>query len=167
MKRTPLTRRTPLRKVSPNPAARQANARIRDNSVNAWKSRVWDETSVIVRLRDADAEGFVSCCTCGVRKHWRRVDAGHFLDGRTNGTLFDLRGIHPQCKPCNGNLKQAPKDTKIRYEAFMLERYGREVVDELRALARSTRQFTVAELVAMREERREIARSLKSRHIHE
>ncbi len=57
------------------------------------------------------------------------MHAGHFVQGRRNAVLFDERNVHPQCPGCNlyrsGNI--------INYYPFMLETYGQEVIDELKA----------------------------------
>lgn len=128
-------------------------------TVQSWKKKCWKACSEYVRRRDADEDGMIRCCTCGVRKHWKEVDAGHFLDGRGNAILFDIRGIHPQCKPCNGRLKNRRVDNvDLAYLDFMRYRYDEKVISDLQKLRKTTRQFTVPELKKMTEEfKRKIA----------
>ena len=109
------------------------------------KKIAWDWCSQYVRLRDAIVYqhkhpgmtfGYVKCCTCSNIKHWRRGDAGHWIDrgsGGMSGVYFDERNIHFQCKPCNGGLYvgKVKPDIKARYDEFMLETYGQGVMDEL------------------------------------
>lgn len=117
------------------------------------KDRAWNACSYFVRLRDAyetcggkkiivdEKDGYqkellaCKCCTCdailpafGTRKC---IQAGHFIPGRKGAVLFDERGIHGQCYNCNKNLKGNPR----KYNAFMLEKYGQELIDELDALS--------------------------------
>lgn len=111
-------------------------------TISQLKKICWKLCSLFNRQKDADWRGYVACCTCGVIKHYSEGDAGHFLAGRTNGILFDDRGIHFQCKTCNG----FKGGEQAIYEKFMLKRYGREVVDELYRLRDSNVSFTTEEL---------------------
>ena len=71
------------------------------------------------------------------------MDAGHFTPGRRKYILFDDRGIHFQCKHCNGpELKGNPR----RYEKYMLQRYGQEVIDDLDRLSLISDPWTTIEL---------------------
>lgn len=74
------------------------------------------------------------------------MQAGHFIPGRKNAFLFDERGVHPQCYLCNGPLKGNPR----KYQAFMLQKYGQKVIDELDALSNTTKQFTYDELIDLK-----------------
>ena len=115
-----------------------------------WKDKVWKRFSIFIRTRDADENGMVNCVTCGIWKHWKEGDAGHFLAGRYNSNLFDERGCHFQCKPCNAGdrlfYQNRKVDVKKNYRAYMLQRYGIAVIKELERNNRKTKQFTVKEL---------------------
>ena len=69
--------------------------------LNKLKDDAWDLCSIYVRRTWADARGMVKCYTCPAVKHWKEMQAGHLVPGRSNGILFDLRGIRPQCFQCN------------------------------------------------------------------
>ena len=58
--------------------------------------------SLYVRQRNADSSGFVSCFTCGTRKHWKEMDAGHFQSRGKKTTRWDEKNVQVQCKRCNG-----------------------------------------------------------------
>jgi len=99
-------------------------------------------------------EGECVCVTCGVGKPWNAsnhlgsdgIDAGHFLGGRCNAIILDERGIHPQCTACNRN-----GGNPEMYNAYMLHRYGQEVIDELkRAKAQKRVTYTRHELAERR-----------------
>lgn len=58
--------------------------------------------SQYVRMKDADHAGYVSCFTCGMTKHWKEVDAGHFQSRGKYATRYHEDNVKPQCKRCNG-----------------------------------------------------------------
>lgn len=114
-------------------------------SVSKLKKKLWVLVSEFVRRSSADKDGFVKCVTCGARKHWKEMQAGHFEQGRKNAILYVLKGIHPQCIQCNiflhGNLR--------KYEKFMKQTYGQKCIDSLDALRETTVQFTTPQLLSM------------------
>ena len=57
--------------------------------------------SIYIRTRLAK-ENQVQCVTCGTRKHWKEVDAGHFVSRRHYSTRWNPQNVHAQCKSCNG-----------------------------------------------------------------
>ncbi len=97
-----------------------------------------DEVAVLlqklVRLKAADANGYVSCVTCGVRKHWKEADGAHYISRTHQGTKIVEENIHPSCKRCN-----MLDDIFVReaYTEYMIDMYGQEFVDELKILART------------------------------
>ena len=85
-----------------------------------------------IRMRDADDNGYVTCCTCGVKGLWNDgFDAGHFIPANHLAVCFDERNVHAQCKGCNG-FGMKHRDTQHSYDEFMELKYGREVIIELR-----------------------------------
>lgn len=99
-----------------------------------WKEKAWKIFSQYIRIKAADSMGFVRCVTCDTKKHWKSMQAGHFVDGRTNGILFDERGVHPQCYHCNIGLG----GNKLLYFRFMQRKFGDAVIDELIAAGSGT-----------------------------
>ena len=72
-----------------------------------------------------------ACCTCGKILTVREADCGHFISrgsGGQSGVYFDERNCHFQCRSCN----RFNQGRTLEYNDFMLEKYGQEVVDELR-----------------------------------
>lgn len=100
-------------------------------------------------MREANlaTDGYNSCITCGLYLPWEELQAGHFIDGRTNAILFDDRGVHAQCKGCNvfkhGN--------KVEYYVFMKKMYGEEVIEDLRRLGKTTIKYTIDDLKMLEE----------------
>jgi hypothetical protein len=100
-------------------------------SLKTLKNKAWTLMSEQVRLSSSDHNGYCSCVTCGVTKHYKEMHAGHFVHC-SKGSLasYDKRNINPQCPKCNtyqgGNL--------IEYTLFIQEKYGSHVIDELKKL---------------------------------
>lgn len=71
--------------------------------------------SKCIRIEGADEDGITYCYTCGLRFHWKELQAGHFHHSRLD---FDRRNIKKQCPQCNkwksGNL--AIYGTKLALE---------------------------------------------------
>src|SRR3990167_1129532 len=111
--------------------------------VSKLKRKLWKIFSEYIRRRSADWRGNASCVTCGVTKNWKELQAGHFVQGRHNMVLFDLKNTQVQCYVCNvvkhGNL--------LEYYDYMLNNYGRDVIKELRSLDKQNKQFTSLELL--------------------
>lgn len=118
------------------------------------KKKTWDACSKYVRRRDMISykklhpeinEDITECITCGRVYPIKKLQAGHFIAGRTNGVLFDLRGIHSQCYGCNvgknGNM--------VNYYQFMEKKYGKGVIDELQRLTTTEIKYTIEGLKDM------------------
>ncbi len=100
-------------------------------SARILKKTAWNLLSKIIRLENADYNGYCACVTCGVAKHWTEMQAGHFIPkAQGNSVYFLERNIHVQCVPCNiflgGNL--------TNYTLYMIDRYGRDEVERLNGL---------------------------------
>jgi hypothetical protein len=125
-------------------------------TVGQWKKKCWDLFSEIIRYRDCTEGVYGNCVTCGARKHFSELQAGHFIPGRHNSILFDMRGCHAQCYHCNIGLKGNP----IKYYKFMLKKYGQTVIDELEELDKQTQPFKVFQLEVIYEQFKVIKKSL-------
>lgn len=110
-------------------------------SVSKLKKKAWVLFSQWIRM-DASINGEAECVTCGEKKPWRELQAGHFIPGRHNSILFDERGVHPQCYHCNIGLKGNPR----KYDAYMREVYGEGVIRDLEMLDTIPYQFKPIEL---------------------
>lgn len=77
-------------------------------SLTALKKKAWKLLSFYVRTKDVDKRGRAQCFTCGIKKPWKKMHAGHFVQGRRPSILFELDIIRVQCVGCNrfrhGNL---------------------------------------------------------------
>lgn len=79
--------------------------------------------SKYIRLINSVGEN-VSCYTCGNVFHWKKMQAGHGIGGRTNAILFMEEIVKPQCVGCNvfGAGKYAIFTRKL-IDELGLERY--------------------------------------------
>jgi hypothetical protein len=80
----------------------------REKKVNSYgylKKAADKVFSQYVRMKGCDEQGIGECYTCGIRKHWKELHAGHFYHGKLD---YDERNRRPQCPQCNtyksGNL---------------------------------------------------------------
>lgn len=109
------------------------------------KKRVWKEFSVFIRTRNASPDGINRCFTCPTYLHWKELQAGHFVRGRLNASLFDERGCQPQCHRCNIHFQ----GNVVIYYGAMRELYGQDVIDELIQQNNQTKKWIPGELAAL------------------
>ena len=89
------------------------------------KQEAWKWFSIFIRKRDGE---YPTCVTCDNRRHWKNMDAGHWITSVHTSIKFDERNVHAQCRHCNGPLGG---NLKV-YSEFMEKTYGKEVMAELR-----------------------------------
>ena len=103
--------------------------------IGQLEKRVDTLFSRLARFTRADKLGYVTCCTCGVRKRWDEVDNGHFMSRTFRATRWDFDNCWPQCKPCNsgfGELKWKPNESvKQAYVKFIDQTLGEGEADRL------------------------------------
>lgn len=126
------------------------------------KAKIIEEAATImqkyVRLKAADENGYVSCVTCGVTKQWDDgMQGGHFIPRACLATRLMEENIHPQCSYCNGHLRSNP----IKYTLYMEDMYGRDFVEHLESLRRTTTIYTKAEAYEKLEEVKELIKQLE------
>ena len=116
------------------------------------KKAAWYWLSMWVRRKAADDNGYVQCVTCGVTKHWKEMDAGHFIPKKRGLSIYFVEeAIHPQCTYCN----RFNSGQLIEYTRYMQNMYGIDFVDELLALARTTKSMRLADFEEIETEYRE------------
>lgn len=111
--------------------------------VKSLKDKLWKIVSLYIRKRDADWQGMTACATCGIVRHYKEMDAGHFVPKTSHLIQYDERNIHPQCHKCNrylsGNIHS--------YWRFIQSKYGEDVLSELNDEKRGqTKTWTIPEL---------------------
>jgi hypothetical protein len=116
-----------------------------DSGLKRQKKKTWKAFSEFTRRRYANQKGQAFCVTCGVRKHWKKLQSGHFLDGRGNAILFEEKACFPQCYSCN----ICKHGNKIEYYIFMKNTFGEAAINQLRDQAKQKIEFTVSGLKDM------------------
>lgn len=115
----------------------------------------------MVRMKAADEHGMCKCVTCGDRYRWNdlRMNAGHFVSRKCRTTIFMEVNCHPQCVKCNKHLG----GNAAEYERYMVDRFGRDVVDGLKAESRDSIRWTCEELAEKKIQLMEMARKAEER----
>ena len=117
---------------------------MRQPTAASAKKRAWEAFSGFIRKRDK------KCATCDSPA----TQAGHFNHERDKGSNPNLGGnmlwyceknVHGQCTACNvyksGNIPT--------YALFLEEKYGAGILQELYALRRTPKKWTIEELLAI------------------
>jgi len=98
------------------------------------KACAWKWFSKYIRARDClDTMGDLKhgiCITCDNVIRFEKMDAGHFIPGRSDAVLFDEHNTHGQCVSCN-RFKQG---MWVSYEKALLSKYGFAEVARLKEL---------------------------------
>ena len=111
------------------------------------KDAAWTAFSAYIRTRDClrftgDPQEGV-CVTCKRPYPYKRLQAGHFIDGRGNAVLFDERIVYTQCWQCNGKPPYGLGGNYVEYFRFMLDEWGLEMIDEFRALKNTDKPYKI------------------------
>ncbi len=132
------------------------------------KESAWDAFSVYIRTRDCvrftgdPAEG--KCITCNICYPFKKLQAGHFIQGRGNAVLFDERIVYSQCVGCNGNPPYGKGGNYVEYFLFMEKEWGREKLDEFIALKHDTKIYKIHDFQALEREFKDKADALNHKN---
>lgn len=124
---------------------------------NDLKSMLDKAFSDFIRLSNADAAGYCTCCTCGAKKHWKETDAGHFIHRNHTSVRYDERNVHPQCQRCNRWLSGMQYEHSLHVDNM----HGEGTAEELRRLSYTQTKFNDFFYIAQIEKYREKVNLLK------
>lgn len=128
-----------------------------------WKVfSIYIRTRDCIRFRDSLEDGM--CITCKREYPFKQLQAGHFIGGRTNSVLYDERIVYSQCSSCNVNPPYGLGGNYVEYFVFMEKEWGREKLDEFRALKFQTTKYTPFELLELADRFKEKTRILKEEY---
>lgn len=117
------------------------------------------EISKYIRLSNADENGYVSCVSCRVTKHWKEMQAGHYISRSHYSTRWDTGNIFPQCVGCNifknGNYPE--------YAQYLDDKFGTHYKKDLLIRGAKTIQITNAWLMGEIAQYKEL--NLQFRHL--
>jgi hypothetical protein len=104
---------------------------------------VAERLQLLVRIAAADDNGYCTCVSCGVTRHYKdSMQGGHFIGRKWTATRLMVENVHPQCAYCNGPLR----GNNIPYTLWMEDNYGREFVEELLTLKHQSKKYSRGEL---------------------
>lgn len=111
------------------------------------KDAAWTQFSIYIRTRDClRFSGFPDegiCITCRREYPFKRLSAGHFVAGRNNAVLYDERIVYSQCAGCNLNPPYGKGGNYVEYFVFMEKEWGRDKIDEFRALRHKNVKYDI------------------------
>jgi len=83
---------------------------LKKKSISQLKKQADDLVSQFVRRSTADWKGYNSCFTCGITKHYKELQCGHYVSRTYNNLRWSLLNLRPQCYSCNvmkrGNMDE-------------------------------------------------------------
>jgi hypothetical protein len=114
----------------------------------------------MIRLRDADENGYGQCFTCRRRYPYKEMDAGHFKSVGAHPNLkYDEFNVHAQCTSCNkhhhGNLDI--------YAERMIDVYGPDILQQLSIMEQMHHRASSQDYRRMATEYRERAKIMLRR----
>ena len=117
----------------PRAAARRAKRKSKPKTKTSaqLKQECYRAIQKLARIAAADDQGYCSCVSCGVTKHYKDMQGGHFIPkGNSSYWALEIENIHPQCAGCNmwgmrhGSAAQ-------EYTMWMEDMYGRDFVKDM------------------------------------
>lgn len=109
--------------------------------VAALKKKADKYFSTYIRLRDSH-NGVAECITCGVKKPYKQMQAGHFVSRRISALRFDEENVNAQCTGCN----MFKAGEQYLYAKALDLKYGDGKADELMNRRHETKKWTIPEL---------------------
>ena len=89
--------------------------------------------SEYIRRRKANYYGRVNCFTCGVEKHWKEQQAGHFQTRSHHSTRWDEVNVQVQCVKCN----MFRQGEQYKFGMYLNQRFGEGTAEELEHRAKT------------------------------
>ena len=118
------------------------------------KKKFWKVFSEYIRRRD---DG--KCFTCSTQKHWKEMDAGHYIPTSICGEYlhFDERQVNCQCTSCNrykhGNLTE--------YARRLVEKYGGKILEKLYKIKQEQKTMSAVEMLKRIKKYEDITKKLQ------
>jgi hypothetical protein len=110
-------------------------------SVAKLKKELDKEFSIFIRTRDLDESGRATCFTCGVKKPWKQMHAGHFQSRSKLKTRFNPVNVQVQCPKCN----LWSQGEQYQFGINLDKRYGEGTADNLRVESEKRGSISQAE----------------------
>ena len=96
-------------------------------TISKLKKKLDTLFSQYIRQRNADHLGRVKCFTCGVKKHLKEQQAGHFQSRSHHSTRWDEVNVQVQCVKCN----MFRQGEQYKFGLYLDQRFGEGTAEEL------------------------------------
>jgi hypothetical protein len=107
----------------------------KNQSAGALAEKVAVRLQLLRRLEWSDDNGYVSCCSCGVTRHYKdKMQGGHYISRGRSATKLEESNINPQCASCNFKMGKGDSLVFENYRQWMVETYGEEEIQRLKSL---------------------------------
>lgn len=128
------------------------------------KDYAWKWMSQYIRLKEAlETTGTAElgiCVTCNRQYPVTELQGGHFIPGRSGLAMWREENVHSQCYGCNIKRHGAV----LEYRDYIVERYGEEMVDELRRDANTPCYMLVADLQTLGDDYKRKCEEIKNNY---
>ena len=95
-------------------------------TISKLKKKLEGLFSHYIRRRNADHLGRVKCFTCGIEKHWKEQQAGHFQSRSHHSTRWDEINVQVQCVKCN----MYRQGEQYKFGMYLDQRFGDGTAEE-------------------------------------
>tara|TARA_Y100000401_G_C8301753_1_gene214521 strand:+ start:344 stop:754 length:411 start_codon:yes stop_codon:yes gene_type:complete len=115
-------------------------------SITKLKKELDNIFSKYIRLKYS-VDGYVNCFTCGVKKSWNQMQAGHFMSRKYISTRWqeDPPNVMPQCVSCNIFKSGMQYEYGKRLDAL----FGVGTADEIQIKSREIVKLKKVDYIAM------------------
>ena len=97
-------------------------------TISKLKKKLDKVFSEYIRRRNADHLGFITCFTCGVKRHWKdRMQAGHFMTRAKMATRYCEYNVQNQCVSCN----IYKNGMQYKFGVYLDEIFGKGTAEEI------------------------------------
>lgn len=108
------------------------------------KAELLELVKIRGKVKKADENGYVHCCTCWLFAHWTQLQGWHFIQAAKGlATKFELDNVNAQCAGCNGKANQGEQ---YLHWLYINRTYRPWRADEIRWQARAVKQRKSREL---------------------
>ena len=102
-------------------------------TISKLKKKLDKLFSEYIRRRNADHLDRVKCFTCGIQKHWKEQQAGHFQSRSHHSTRWDEINVQVQCVKCN----MYRQGEQYKFGMYLDQRFGEGTAEELEHRAKT------------------------------
>lgn len=104
---------------------------------------LWNHFSKFIRLRDRfPGSDYCKCASCPRMKHWKLMDAGHFISRTHKSTKYNEKNVLAQCPHCNRFNQGEQMNMSIEVD----RRFGKGTADMLLVESRKICKITRFEI---------------------